>query len=93
MPPPSEKKRAEYTIGNELGLHFRAAALVVRALEEFSSNVTISTDETTADARSILDLMTLVAAARHPRRGRGRGRDADAALAALGRLIAENFGE
>ena len=93
MPSPSEKKRAEFTIGNELGLHFRAAALVVRTLEEFASNVTISTEETTADARSILDLMTLAAARGTPVVVEAEGQDADAALAALGRLIAENFGE
>jgi len=93
MSPPSEKKRAEFTIGNELGLHFRAAALVVRALEEFSSNVTISAGDTTADARSVLDLMTLAAARGTPVVVEAEGDDADAALAALGRLISENFNE
>ena len=93
MPPPSEKKRAEFTIGNELGLHFRAAALVVRALEEFSSNVTISNGETSADARSILDLMTLAAARGTPVVVEAEGPDAEAAVTALGRLIAANFDE
>jgi phosphotransferase system HPr (HPr) family protein len=93
MPPPSEKKRAEFTIGNELGLHFRAAALVVRALEGFSSEVTISNGETKADARSVLDLMTLAAARGTPVVVEAEGPDADAAVEALGRLIAANFDE
>jgi phosphotransferase system HPr (HPr) family protein len=93
MPPPSDKKRAEFTIGNELGLHFRAAALVVRALEEFSSNVTISNGDTTADARSVLDLMTLAAARGTPIVVEAEGPDAEAAVTALGRLIAANFDE
>ena len=93
MPPPSDKKRAEFTIGNELGLHFRAAALVVRALEKFSSNVTISTGDTTADARSVLDLMTLAAARGTPIVVEAEGPDAEAAVTALGRLIAANFDE
>ena len=37
MPPAPEKRRAEFTIDNELGLHFRVAALIVRTLEGFSS--------------------------------------------------------
>lgn len=93
MSPPSDKKRAEFTTGNELGLHFRAAALVVRTLEEFSSNVTISTGDATADARSVLDLMTLAAARGTPVVVEAEGDDAEAALAALGRLISEDFGE
>lgn len=93
MPPPSDKKRAEFTIGNELGLHFRAAALVVRALEKFSSNVTISNGDTTADARSVLDLMTLAAARGTPIVVEAEGPDAEAAVTALGRLIAANFDE
>jgi phosphotransferase system HPr (HPr) family protein len=93
MPPPSDKKRAEFTIGNELGLHFRAAALVVRALEGFSSNVTISNGDTTADARSVLDLMTLAAARGTPIVVEAEGPDAEAAVTALGRLIAANFDE
>jgi len=93
MSPLSDKKRAEFTIGNELGLHFRAAALVVRTLEEFASSVTISTGDATADARSVLDLMTLAAAQGTPVVVEAEGDDADAAVAALGRLITENFGE
>jgi len=93
MPPPIEKKRAEFTIGNELGLHFRAAALVVRTVSEFSSNVTISNGDTTADARSVLDLMTLAAARGTPVVVEAEGSDAEAAVEALGRLIAANFDE
>jgi len=93
MTQPDEKKRAEFTIGNELGLHFRAAALVVRALDEFSSNVTISNGETVADGRSVLDLMTLAAGRGTPIVVEAEGPDAEAAIAALGRLIAANFDE
>jgi phosphotransferase system HPr (HPr) family protein len=93
MPLPSEKTRAEFIIGNELGLHFRAAALVVRTLEEFASSVTISNGESKADARSVLDLMTLAAARGTPIVVEAEGPDAEAAVAALGRLIGANFDE
>lgn len=93
MPPPPDKKRAEFTIDNELGLHFRAAALVVRTLEPFSCAVTISTGEASADARSILDLMTLAAARGTPIVVEAEGEDADGAIEALGALITNRFDE
>lgn len=93
MPPPTEKHRAEFTIDNELGLHFRAAALVVRTLEPFSSSVTISNGESVADARSVLDLMTLAAARGTPIIVEAEGDDAADAVSALGALIMSQFGE
>ena len=93
MPPAPEKKSQEFTIPNELGLHFRVAALIVRTLEAFASEVTISNGESTADARSVLDLMTLAAARGTRIVVEAEGTDADAALAALGALIASNFTE
>jgi len=93
MPPTPEKKRAEFLIDNELGLHFRVAALIVRTLEPFASEVTISNGETVADARSVLDLMTLAAARGTRVVVEADGADADAAVAALSALIASNFAE
>ena len=93
MPPAPDKKRAEFTVPNELGLHFRVAALIVRTLEGYSSDVTISNGESVADARSVLDLMTLAAARGTRIVVEAEGADADAALAALGELIASNFAE
>jgi phosphocarrier protein HPr len=92
MPPP-EKQRAEFTIDNELGLHFRAAALVVRTLEPYACSVTISNGESAVDARSILDLMTLAAARGTPIIVEAEGDDAAAAVSALGALIQGQFGE
>jgi len=93
MPPTPENKRAEFMIDNELGLHFRVAALIVRTLEPFASDVTISNGETTADARSVLDLMTLAAARGTRIVVEANGADADAAITALSALIASNFAE
>jgi phosphotransferase system HPr (HPr) family protein len=93
MPPTTDKKRAEFTIPNELGLHFRVAALIVRTLEAYSSDVTISNGEAVADARSVLDLMTLAAARGSRIVIEADGADADAAIAALSDLITSNFAE
>jgi len=83
----------EFTITNELGLHFRAAAMLVRTLTDFSSEVTITNGDTSADARSVLDLMTLAASRGTTLRVRAEGDDADATIAAVGALIARNFAE
>lgn len=87
------KANGEFRISNELGLHFRAAAMVVRVLGEFKSDVSISNGTTVADARSVLDLMTLAASCGTLVRVEAEGPDADAAVEALGALIRRNFAE
>ena len=83
----------EFQVTNELGLHFRAAAMLVRTLAEFSSEVIISNGETEADARSVLDLMTLAASRGTTLRIKAAGEDADKTVEAIGSLIARNFAE
>ena len=87
------KARGTFTISNELGLHFRAAAMVVRTLGDFKADVSISNGETKADARSVLDLMTLAAARGATVQVEAEGDDAEDAVAALGALIGRNFAE
>jgi len=87
------KAKGHFTIKNELGLHFRAAAMVVRTLAEFGAKVWISNGTTVADARSVLDLMTLSAAPGTKVIVEAEGDDAREAVAALGALIERNFAE
>ena len=87
------KATGEFTISNELGLHFRAAAMVVRTLGEFTAEVSISHGNSVADARSVLDLMTLAASHGTLVRIQATGEDAKAAVDALGALIRRNFAE
>jgi phosphotransferase system HPr (HPr) family protein len=95
MSPPDDPDRAEgrFTVTNELGLHFRAAAMVVRISSDFKSKITISNGKTQADAASVLDLMTLAASMGTSLTVIAEGSDADAAVSALGALIARNFAE
>jgi len=95
MSPASDSCRAEgrFTVTNELGLHFRAAAMVVRVSSEFSSTITISNGQTSANAASVLDLMTLAASMGTDLTIVAEGTDADDAVSALGALIARNFAE
>ena len=81
MSSPGKSDRAEgrFTVTNELGLHFRAAAMVVRVTSEFKSKVTISNGQTAANAASVLDLMTLAASMGTELTVAAEGCDADAA--------------
>ena len=89
----SEVVVRKVTIGNELGLHVRAAAMVVRPVSGFQSDITLVCGDTEADCRSVLDLLTLSAVKGTPLEIRADGPDADAAAAALESLIARNFAE
>jgi phosphotransferase system HPr (HPr) family protein len=89
----SSKATAEYVVGNQLGLHVRAAAMVVRTMSPFSSKVTIRAGDSEADARSVLDLLTLSASKGTRIVVEAEGDDAEAAVATLGDLIARNFSE
>ena len=58
----SAKKSAlstEAKIVNELGLHARSAGMIARIAEQAHDTVWISKDDCTADAGSIIDLLTL----------------------------------
>lgn len=89
----SEDASAEFIVSNQLGLHVRAAAMVVRTMQPYQSKVTIRTDGGSADAGSVLDLLTLSASKGTKIVVQAKGPDAEAAVAALGDLIARNFAE
>ena len=89
----ASKVEKEFTVTNELGLHFRAAAMLVRTLADFTSEVTITNGDTVADGRSVLDLMTLAASRGTTLRVSAEGEDAENTVKAVGALIARNFAE
>lgn len=55
---------ARFTVINDLGLHARAAANLVKGISPFKSNITLTRQDTSrsADAKSILSVLTLAAA-------------------------------
>ncbi|NWH07086.1 MAG: HPr family phosphocarrier protein [Alphaproteobacteria bacterium] len=83
----------ELAIINSRGLHARASAKFVRLASSFSSEITVSKDGISVNARSMLGLLTLGAAAGTAVTVSASGADADAALAALADLVAARFGE
>jgi phosphocarrier protein HPr len=85
--------RKEFTVRNKLGLHARAAAKIVQTSSQFQSSILIITNGREADAKSMLDIMTLSC----PQGTRielcAEGKDAAEALAALAVLFDNKFGE
>ena len=83
----------DLVIANKRGLHARAAARFVQCAERFDAEITVSKDQTTVGATSIMGLMMLAAAPGSSIRVAAVGPDAEAALDALADLVASRFGE
>jgi len=86
---------ARLTITNALGLHARAAAQLVRGVTPFQSRVLLRRldGEKSADARSILAVLTLAAVKGTEIEVITDGIDESAALSAVEELFKAGFGE
>jgi phosphotransferase system HPr (HPr) family protein len=78
---------------NRLGLHARAAAKLVQLANKFQSQVSVSTNHMSADAKSILGVLTLAAAKDTHLLVEVRGPDEERAMAEIAELIEGKFGE
>jgi len=85
--------RKELVICNRLGLHARAAAKLVQAASKFKARVILSTNQMSADAKSILGVLTLAASKDTPVVLEVDGADEGAAVEELEGLILGRFGE
>jgi phosphocarrier protein len=81
------------TIKNELGIHARSAAMIVRALERYQSSVSLERDGTRVDARSLLDILTLGCPKDSRIVVRADGDDAQEVVDSLEKLVDDKFGE
>ncbi|MEO0467416.1 MAG: HPr family phosphocarrier protein [Pseudomonadota bacterium] len=81
------------TIVNVKGLHARAAAKLSRLSATFDAVVTVHHQETSADTRSIMDLLLLVASKGCEVEIQASGPAAAEAVTAIASLIADGFGE
>lgn len=84
---------AETVIRNDLGLHTRSATALVKLANTFSSEIVLSVNGLTANAKSIMGLLALAARKGTPIRIEARGIDGEAAVEALRRLIDDGFRE
>lgn len=84
---------ATYEIVNALGLHARPAAKMVSAARAYRSKIYVERDGHVANAKSLMSLLTLACPQGSRLTVRAEGPDARDAVAALGKLIADRFGE
>lgn len=88
-----DKVGKKLEIRNKLGLHARAAALLVQTVNRFSADVRISKDGQTVDGRSIMGLLTLAAAQGSRIQVEAAGKEAPEALRAIENLLENKFHE
>ena len=80
-------------ICNARGLHARASAKFVKLASSFDSEIKVSRDGVTVDARSIMGLLMLGAGIGCDIQVSAEGPDAEEAIAALSDLVARKFDE
>ena len=88
-----EKIIKKIEIKNKLGVHARAAALLVQTVNKFAAQVTLSKDGQIADGRSIMGVLTLAATQGSKIQIEASGEDAEQAVRAIERLIDRRFNE
>ena len=82
-----------FVIKNKVGLHARPASVFVREASKFKSVITVICGSTHANAKSILNVLTLEANQGALISIRAEGEDAEAALQALKALNDSNYGD
>ena len=88
-----ETCRATLQIVNKLGLHARAAVLLVQASQRYDAQVTVSKEGHAVDGRSIMGVMMLAAEQGSQIDVETSGPDARSALDAISELVANRFNE
>lgn len=83
----------EFTIQNRLGLHARAAARLVQTANRYGADIIIEKDGLEVNGKSIMGILMLAAPQGSRIRVAVSGEDAAQAIAAIGQLIDEKFGE
>ena len=83
----------EITVLNQLGLHARPAALVVKATTAFKCQVFLIKDGTRVNAKSIMGVMMLAAEFGSTIEIEADGEDAQAAVDAVAAVFELRFGE
>lgn len=80
-------------VRDSLGIHARPAGKISQEAQRYQAQVTISSNEVEADAKSILDILTLAAPQGAELIIRTKGPDAALAMQGLTRIFEDLFGE
>ena len=90
---PVPEHHATLEIKNRLGLHARAAVLLVQTANRFEAEVTVSKDGQSVNGRSIMGIMMLAAEQGSSIDVTTSGPQADEALVAIRELVDAGFHE
>jgi phosphocarrier protein len=82
-----------FMIRNRLGLHARAAALLVKTANRFISEIIIEKDGLEVNGKSIMGILMLAASKGSKITLKAEGKDSVQAIKVLGDLIENKFGE
>ncbi|MCE5272460.1 HPr family phosphocarrier protein [bacterium] len=85
--------RREIKVQNKLGLHARPAAMLVQTVGRFKCELTVTKEDMTVNAKSIMGVMMLAAECGSTLALVGEGEDAGAAMDAVEELFARKFDE
>ena len=80
-------------VTHKVGLHARPASVFVQTASKFSSEISVTCESRTANAKSILTVLTLGAHEGAEITIKAEGEDAQEALDTLVKLVEDNFGE
>ena len=89
----SQVSRKQLTVRNKLGIHARVATKIVQTSNQFQSSIRIIKNSREADAKSMLDIMTLSCPQGTLIEICAKGEDSVEAIAALTVLFDDKFGE
>lgn len=94
-PESSERTEAarQVRVSNKMGLHARPAMQFVDLANRFTSRVRVCKEQQCVDAKSIMELLLLAAAAGTHLTIHAEGPDADQAVEALTKLVERKFDE
>ncbi len=81
------------TVQNQLGIHARPAAMIVRVTNRFSSEIFFEKDDEQVNGKSIMGLMMLAAGKDSQIKAIASGADAEEVLKELEELFAGKFDE
>ena len=84
---------SQFTIANRLGLHARAAAQMVKIANRFVSEIRVKSGDREVNGKSIMGILTLAAVQGSLIFLTVEGPDEKEALALLGELVMNKFGE
>ena len=80
-----------YKLTDENGLHARPAGLLVKAASEYTSEITVITDQKSANGKKIFSVMQLGAKCGDLLKVQIDGSDEDAAATSLEKFLKENL--